>query len=197
MVVLLRRNGNGPSANVENECNMQMTYTAKGRTVTLPELPVAKAETLAALPEWLRYLVDYGWKQSLSDSYAGAEDADDAEGRLLKRMDKILAGDMSVRDGGTRTTDPVEKEYKRLRAIQETAWAARRKAEKKPKASAELVALWRERFDVMFGEETRATAEANVEASNALEIDFDDLLDGVDETPDEPTDESAEETVTE
>lgn len=134
------------------------------------------------LPEaTIKYLIDYGWKQSLSDAFAAAKDAHEFEGKLRARFDKLVAGTMSEpRTGGTRTTDPVEREVKRLVTIAQAAWFAERKKAGKAKASEELISIWKDRYLELHGEELRAKAETNVAEMAAISTEsMEDLLDGL------------------
>lgn len=76
---------------------MQLTFERFGRSVTLPS--AFPEEQLAQLPNNIRYLIEYGWKQSLSDAYAGAKNAEEFEGKLLARFDSIVKG--TVKSPGT------------------------------------------------------------------------------------------------
>lgn len=96
---------------------MQMTFERFGRSVTLPALPEDMAKEIDALPNRIRRGWEYGWKQWLSDAFAGAKTADEFEGKLMARYDGILAG--TVKSPGTGagrgpTKSPLEKEILRL-----------------------------------------------------------------------------------
>lgn len=146
-------------------------------------LPDDFQEEYDALSKRMQYLVDYGWKQSTADSFASAKDAAEFVGKLDARIDKILAGQMTIRDGITRTTDPVEKEVKRIIDEALAQWHRERKAAGKKKASEELVEMWLDQFVEKRGEEIRLQAEAIVENRKALmgDFDFDEELESVEE----------------
>lgn len=153
---------------------MQTKWYAHSHSVER-ELPEDFLNQYEKLSKRMKYLVDYGWKQSTADSFASAKNAEEFEGKLNARIDKILAGEMVIRDGGTRTTDPVEKEIKRLVEEKVAAWNRERKAKGKPKASAELLEVFLNRLHETKGEEMRAQAEAIVAARNEIEVDFSDI----------------------
>jgi hypothetical protein len=73
----------------------------------------------------LRYIVEYGFKQTLNDKLAGymkkypATTPEMALAVVQKKLDAIIAGTIAVRDGGTRITDPVAREARRLATL---AW---------------------------------------------------------------------------
>lgn len=62
-----------------------------------------------------RYLVAYGLRQSLSDSFASAKDAAEFEAMLDKRVTSLLEGTVGMRGG---SGDPVAREAKRLAEIE-------------------------------------------------------------------------------
>lgn len=68
------------------------------------------------LPEKSKqYLVNYGLRQSLSDSFASAKDAAEFEALLDKRVTSLLEGTVGMRGG---SGDPVTREAKRLAEIE-------------------------------------------------------------------------------
>jgi hypothetical protein len=145
-------------------------------------------ESADALPQATRdYLIAYGWKQSLSDAYAGAKDQSEFEGKLLKRFDALMNGTMRLGEASGRaapTRDPVEKEFRRLVAEHLAAWVKSRKQ----KPSADLQQVWLDRFLEVNGEAVRATAEENVARKRAMVIADIDLpeeseAEGPDGTP--------------
>lgn len=76
-------------------------------------------------PASVVYLVTYGLKQSLADSFASAKTQDEFDGMLSKRIKKLMEGTMSFREG-TGPVDPFESECIRiatakLRAAAKTA----------------------------------------------------------------------------
>lgn len=161
---------------------MKTTFVWKSHTLELPALPESFVAEVSALSPRLQYLVSNGWNQSILDSYAGAEDEADFRGRATKKMDAILSGTVKTArgGGGGRTSDPVEREFKRLVNAKVAEWHRERKNAKKPKASAELEAIWLERFMQLHGEELRAQASVNVEAARAIDTSgLDDLLEGL------------------
>jgi hypothetical protein len=151
--------------------DMQTKWAGHG-TVIERALPDDFTAQYDKLSKRMKYLVDYGWKQSTADSFASAKNAAEFEGKLNARIDKILSGEMVIRDGVTRTTDPVEKEVNRILADRELAWHRQRKAEGKPKASPELIETWYNQQVEKHGDEDRAEAERRVEAANAMSVDL-------------------------
>lgn len=150
---------------------MQTKWTAHGAVVERAWPDDFQAQ-YDRLPKRMQYLVDYGLKQSTADSFASAKTPAEFEGKLNARIDKILKGEMVIRDGISRTTDPVEKEIKRILEDRELAWHRQRKAAGKPKASAELVETWYNQQVEKRGEEDRAEAERRVAAAKAIEVDL-------------------------
>ena len=61
----------------------------KSITVDGKELPASSIE----------YLLTFAL-QNLQDAYAGADSADDAKGRFAKKLDRLLAGTIGVREAG-------------------------------------------------------------------------------------------------
>jgi hypothetical protein len=152
----------------------------------------------------LQYIVEYGWKQSLNDKLAGAvkkfpEYTQDMFLALVeKRRDAILAGTIAVRPGGSRITDPVLREARRLAIL---AWngdytdAARKTA---------LVAIMRrDNVDDKTAKATIITALAATEAmvtqaranlAAAPKVDLGALFASTEVVDDEESDEGDDET---
>lgn len=164
---------------------MQTIFKAKGAIVTL-SIPEDLQAELAATSQRLQYLINYGWKQSLSDAFAAAKDAAEVEGKCKARFDKIVAGSMSERSGGVgRTTDPVEKEMKRLAAaIVDAAIARKGKKISKEDRATYIANLFARDEEIL-----RADAEANLaklaeESADAAD-DLDELFGTLDEQSDD------------
>lgn len=73
-------------------------------------------------PTALAYLLDYGAKQSLADSFASAKNEAEFEAQLAKRLDAIKAGTVGTR---TRIADPTERVIREV-ALEEVERALRK-----------------------------------------------------------------------
>lgn len=125
------------------------------------------------------YLVRYGFKQSLQDSAAQPAKAAKDEGgdvpaaivaAMGKRLDAIKSGNVSVRGGAARVTDPFESMVRKV--IDEIlAKNAKSKGKKLPKGD-ELVALRKSVYDA---NKSAIDAEANkrLAAQSAIDVDVD------------------------
>lgn len=98
--------------------NILISCGAKADAVTVDVAKLGLTESAMENPA-LRYVVEYGLKQSLNDAIAGVKvDAPDynranATALVLKRLDAIMAG--NVRQPGTReASDPIGVEAKKL-----------------------------------------------------------------------------------
>lgn len=154
---------------------MQMTFERFGRSVTLPALPEDFANAVAAAPLATQYLVDYGWKQSLSDSFAGAKNAEEFEGKLRKRFDSIIAG--TVRTAGTGTArvkrNSLEAEIFRLASSFIDGAIKRKNFKVTKERRIELIA----EYSTKHLDELTLTAEDNLEKVAALATESSDSLD--------------------
>lgn len=154
---------------------MQTTFERFGKTV---ELIIPETFPVTSDPV-IQYLVDYGWKQSLSDSYAAAKNAEEFEGKLKARYDAILAG--TVKSPGTGTAkgprlSPLEREMLRIATDYIDKVLANRPGPKVPKehrtAFIEMY-LDRER------ESIRIEAEANIADLAAKVAESGNVLDAL------------------
>lgn len=130
------------------------------------------AVNLESMPQAsLDYIFAYGLKQCLSDARSAAKSADEAKGMVQKKLDALLAG--TIRVAGSRTTDPVGQEAKRLArlAIDAALKAKRIKRADLPEGKyAEAVTKYAAREDVL------AQAKANVDSAGDLADDIADLI---------------------
>jgi hypothetical protein len=142
----------GTELNFEHESGFARTITT-----TDIEAILAKSQD---------YVVAYGIKQSLADSFAGAKNyaeknklsVEDAVGVLFdKRLRKLLEGTMDIREV-TRSTDPVKTETRRLANETIDGWV-RAKTLAKPTKDARKALV----AHLMKDEHRIATATANVE----------------------------------
>lgn len=68
-----------------------------------------------ALPEASKsFVIVYGLKQLLNDSIVSGESNEERNGLLDKKLDKLFEGTLSIRDGGTRESDPLARAITRL-----------------------------------------------------------------------------------
>ena len=131
------------------------------------------------LPESaVTYLLTYGLKQSLADSYASAEKPDEFGAMLDKRLKKLVDGEMTFREGGS-PVDPFESECIRI-AIGKLRAIAAKQGKTLPKASDEkfkaLVAKVRNGKDKAAIEKEAKRRLAEVESVDASDdIDLSDI----------------------
>jgi len=130
------------------------------------------------------YLKAYGLRQALSDSIASAKTESEAKGLFDKRVDKLKAGTMSIREVGPR--DPFEEECKRLAAVRVDN-ALKAKGLKKPDNYKALVEQVRSKHAAVI----EAEATANLAKAQELTVDLDDLFDEeeIEQAPEEQADE--------
>ena len=108
---------------------MDILISKGGFSVTVPDRPEDLATTLHG-----EYVYHYGWTQTLNDSVAGVDkDAADCvalcESAVAKKLERILAGKVSVREGGGRISDPVMAEALSLAEINVRAeWKGKKDA---------------------------------------------------------------------
>lgn len=139
---------------------LKHTFPCKGANVAL-ELDPAKlpASTIS-------YLLSYGFKQCLADSYAGAEDQTEAEALLSKKLKALVEGTAQERASPVR--DPFAAMVKTI-ATELVNRALKKKGVKKVEkdAFAKLVA------DCIESHKTAIEAEATkrLEAVDELEIE--------------------------
>lgn len=122
-----------------------------------------KSIPAASLP----YLILNGIKQSLADSYAGAENFAEADGAWGKRLEKIMSGNPPT--AGGRETDPFEVEVGKVILAKLTAIAKKKNA-KLPKGD-DLKAL-KAAYRAKHKDEVEAEAQRRLDAL-AGEEDFD------------------------
>lgn len=132
----------------------------------------------------LEYLACYGLKQCLADSYASAKDQVEFDAMLAKRIDKLIAGTMSVREGGKRA-DPFEAECVRFAKAKLAAIAKARNVSLPKMDTDEYKALLAKvrngKAKEQIEADARASLEALAKASEGLDDD-DDLFDDMDES---------------
>lgn len=153
---------------------MQTVFERFGKVVTLsvPE------DFTAAGPHdpRIQYLIDYGWKQSLSDSYAAAKNGEEFEGKLKARYDAILAG--TVRSPGTGTAkgprlSPVEREMLRIATDFIDAILVKRPQKVAKEDRKVYIDLYLEKNKV----EIEEKAKAHIEATAKSAAESGDILD--------------------
>jgi hypothetical protein len=117
------------------------------------------------------YLLQYGLKQSLSDSIADKSlTSEEANALADKRLTAILDGKLSVRDGPGRETDPIKVEAKRLATIRVKAAVKKTGAKVDEDTFAAYVAA-------LAGKpETITEATKNVAKAKAVEVDLASLI---------------------
>lgn len=88
------------------------------------------------------FVINYGLKQLFNDSIVSGKTDGERNGLLGKKLSKLMDGTLSVREGGTRESDPIAKELTRLATLKT---AAKFKGVKKPdlKAWADSMAAYR------------------------------------------------------
>lgn len=169
---------------------IKLTFARFDKTVSF-DVPTFKetANGEAYLPEAsAEYIFHYGWKQSLSDSFASAKTAAEFESQLGKRWEAIQSGKVGIRTRGP--ADPFEAE---CLAISRKIVAARIKAKNLKVEKEQLIALvlkYREEH----AEEVETEAQANLDKLAAASAGLDDLFDSVlGKTEIEATDETVTE----
>lgn len=165
------------------------TFAPSAKKVSEPksqhiELGIAKADAVEVtldgkkLPAAsVEYLLTYGAKQSLADSYSSATDQKDFDAMLGKRFDSILAGKMTFREGGGAPADPFEAECVKLAKVRLVA-AANKQGKKLPKVSTEKYkALLAAVRNGKAKDKIEAEAKRNIASAQKLadEIDADEL----------------------
>lgn len=121
---------------------IEVSHEAK-ITIDGKELPAAAVE----------YLISYGLRQSLQDSYASAKsDVEVAKGLFAKRLDKIMSGDFS-RSERTKGQAMSQEERIRLEMAQEhmqrfnaPQWKALPKAKDDAEGRASKIAEYADRY---------------------------------------------------
>jgi hypothetical protein len=164
------------------------TFAPSSKKVTDPkgqkiELGIAKSDAIEVtldgkkLPAAsVEYLLTYGAKQSLADSYSSATDQKDFDAMLGKRFDAIIDGKMTFREGGS-PIDPFEAECLKLAKVRLVA-AANKQGKKLPKVSTEKYkALLAAVRNGKAKDKIESEAKRNIAAAAKLadEIEIDDL----------------------
>lgn len=148
---------------------IEFTFDSATGAVTLDgkPLPVASVE----------YLITYGAKQSLADSYASATTQAEFDTMLYKRIKKIQDGTMAMREPAA-TIDPFEAECIKISKAR-LALLARKQEKKLPKvASPEYAALLEKVRNGKGKAEIEALARKNLAAqAKLLESLSDDDID--------------------
>lgn len=132
-------------------------FTKFGHTETLDVPDITQSEA---------YLRDYGIKQSLSDSYASAENITEFKAKLYKRFDAIVAGTVRIAAAnvGRNTKSALEKEFARLVGLKVQALLDSKGLKVKKAAREAYEAMFAERFH----DDLYIEAEANVAKVSAL-----------------------------
>lgn len=111
------------------------------------------------------FVIVYGLKQLLNDSIVSGESDDERNGLLDKKLDKLLEGTLSIRDGGTRETDPVAVELTKLAT---TKTRAEFKGTKKPDPAAWAASMVKWRANTKLQAMAKRNAEELAEISIEL-----------------------------
>lgn len=127
-----------------------------------------------ALTPRMKYLAANGWSQAILDSYAGAQNAAEFEGKARAKYDSILAG--TVKSPGTgagrgAAKSPLEKEIFRLAAIIIDGALAKKPTKTDKEARTKYIGLYVEKHP-----ELRDEAEYNLEKNKELVNEADDVL---------------------
>lgn len=156
--------------------NYQVTI-AEAFTANIRKQPM-KLDLPANLPEQsIRKIFEYGLQRILNDASASAKTPAEALELAGKRWDSLVAG--QIRQSAVRTGDPIAREAMRL-AIAKVqaspkvkAWQATNGLKVTDKEYTdkvrELAKAYAERDDIL------ATAKANVELADSVEVDDDDI----------------------
>lgn len=163
--------------------SVKKVATPKGRAIEFAFDDATGGVTLAGTAlgaASIGYLVAYGAKQSLADSYASAKDQAEFDAFLDKRLAKILAGTMSIREAGT-PSDPFESEVIKLAKARLSAIAAKKGAKLPKVDSDEYKALLAKVRNGKSKDELEAKAREILATRAAVsELEDDDLdFDGV------------------
>lgn len=141
---------------------------------------VNDGDQLPVVPGAVEYAIHYGLKQSLQDSAAQPAAEARAEGEdvaaatreaMTTRFTKLIAGEVSVRDGVGATRDPFESMVRSITRKQLAAWA-KSKGKKLPKDKEKLAAL-RAKFYAGNKDSIDAAAKAALAAESKIEVEFD------------------------
>lgn len=124
-----------------------------------------------ALPQASKdFVVHYGLKQLLADSHVSGKSADEKEGLLNKKLDKLLEGTLAIRDGGTRTGDPVARELTKLATAKVDAHITKKLGKKVKDVSKTDYATLMAKARALPA--LQEQAKANVEAAAEIEVEF-------------------------
>lgn len=154
---------------VSRDVAAEITIDADGVTVTLDGQPLNEAG--------LRYVITYGLKQSLADSYASAKTPAEFDAFLSKRIERIIAGTITVRQNGA--SDPFEAECLRIATAQVIAIAAKAGVALPKRASDEFKALVARRRNGAASEAIEAEARRRLDEVAAIDIEEDVDLDAL------------------
>lgn len=177
---------------------MQTVFERYGKAVTLA-IPEDVATARSALSPMGQYLWDYGWKQSLSDAYAAAKNADEFEGKLRARYDAILAG--TVKSPGTGVSkgprlSPLEREMLRIATNFMDAVLAKRPKKTSKEDRQVYIDLYLEREREAIREQAEANLAANAERVAESADILDQLLAEAAQSDEMPSDEEIAESET-
>lgn len=122
-----------------------------------------------ALPaESKAFVIQYGLGQLLRDSYVSGKTADEREGLLNKKVDKLINGTLSIRESNGRGADPLAREITRLSELATINHFAKKGLKKAKVASADwTVVLNKFRVHPTIAEK----AAVNVAAMGEIEVD--------------------------
>lgn len=174
-------------ANLEFAPSAKKVTEPKVSTVAVDMAVSADRPTVITLNEKLlptasiEYLLSYGLKQCLADSYSSAKDQAEFDAMLGKRIDKLIAGTMSIRESAS-PVDPFEAEVIRLAKIRLAA-IAKKQGKTLPKVATDEYKTLLDRVrNGKAKDELETTAKKNLKASAALadaidpdELDLSDL----------------------
>ena len=115
------------------------------------------------------FVTNYGLKQLLNDSFVSGESDEERNDLVNRKIEKLYAGTLSIRDGGTRESDPLAREITKL-ATAKTAEHFKKKGVKSTQIDP---AQWKEvlgKFRVH--PKLIELAKANVAAASAVTIEL-------------------------
>lgn len=117
------------------------------------------------------YIWDYGLKQCLQDAYASAKSAAEFDGKLRKRFNKLISGEMRVTAQRVVRTE-LGREMDAIAEAKVNAAAAKKGLKIPRDRLAQYVADYRARFE----DAVRSEAEVNIEKRRAAaaEVNLDD-----------------------
>lgn len=143
-------------------------------TIETDKLGTVKIDGTAVKVETIDYLLAYGLKQSLSDSYASAKDQAEFDAMLFKRLTKILEGTMGIREAGA-PRDPFEAECIRLAKLRLAA-IAKKQGKTLPKVASDAYKAMLETVrNGKARDKIESEARENLAAIDAIDVDEDEI----------------------